>query len=67
MENAERCICSFAFVCLARLLVHYLTDICSAIVTIFQIEDAGNDPTTRTAAFLSMTAALFSLGASMFI
>ncbi|EJD42373.1 hypothetical protein AURDEDRAFT_185998 [Auricularia subglabra TFB-10046 SS5] len=33
----------------------------SAIVTIFQIEDAANDPTTRTTAFISMAAALFSL------
>ncbi|KZV87320.1 hypothetical protein EXIGLDRAFT_652286 [Exidia glandulosa HHB12029] len=33
----------------------------SAIVAIFQIDDAANDPTTRTAAFISMTAALFSL------
>jgi len=39
----------------------------SAIVTIFQIEDAANDPTTRTAAFMSLAAALFALRTSFCI
>lgn len=67
MENIEPCFCFIVVVSshfINRPASSHHTEVhllLRAILTLLQIDDAANQPVTRTAAFLSLIAALMSL------
>jgi hypothetical protein len=66
MEDIEYCVCyarSVGLRIIHPFVLRLRTDpaLCSGILTLFQMNDAANDPVTRGLAFLSLILALWSL------